>query len=91
MLLNALHAPRGGPLAALAKVEQVSFDIAMLENVGGVGAVLEQVLPDRLVYGSHAPFLYPEAAALKMKESALSDDVARKVLSENATRILKGA
>ena len=91
MLLNALHGQRGGPLAVLAKTEQVLFDIATLETVGGVGAVLEQLSPERLVYGSHAPFFYPEAAVLKMKESALPDDVARKVLSENANRILKGA
>jgi len=91
MLLNALHAPRGGPLTQLAKVEQVSFDIATLEAVGGVATALEQLPAERLVYGSHAPFFYPEAAVLKMRESALPDDVARKVLSENANRILKNA
>jgi predicted TIM-barrel fold metal-dependent hydrolase len=49
------------------------------------------VSADRVCYGSHAPFFYPEAAALKMKESALADDVARKVLSGNAARLLKPA
>jgi uncharacterized protein len=91
MLLNALRGPRGGPLSALGKSEQVSFEIATLETVGGVATVLEQIPAERLVYGSHAPFFYPEAAALKMKESALSDDVARNVLSKNANRLLKGA
>jgi predicted TIM-barrel fold metal-dependent hydrolase len=91
MLLNALRGPRGGALSVLGKIEQISFDIATLENVGGVGTVIEQVSADRIVYGSHAPFFYPEAAAMKIKESALNDDVARKVLSGNADRILKGA
>jgi predicted TIM-barrel fold metal-dependent hydrolase len=91
MLLNALRGPRGGPLSVLGKTEQVSFDIATLENVGGVATVVEQVSADRVCYGSHAPFFYPEAAAMKMKESALAEDVARKVLSSNAARLLKPA
>ena len=91
MLLNALRGPRGGPLSVLAKTEQVSFDIGTLENVGGVAMVIEQVSADRVCYGSHAPFFYPEAAAMKMIESALADDVARKVLSRNAERMLKPA
>jgi predicted TIM-barrel fold metal-dependent hydrolase len=89
LLLNALRGPRGGVLTVLAKVDQVSFDIATLENVGGVATVVEQVSAERLLYGSHAPFFYPEAAALKMKESALGAEVARKVLSGNAARMLK--
>jgi predicted TIM-barrel fold metal-dependent hydrolase len=91
MMLNALRGPRGGPLSMLGKTEQVSFDIATLENVGGVAMVIEQVSADRVCYGSHAPFFYSEAAAMKMKESALADDVARKVLSGNAARMLKPA
>jgi hypothetical protein len=89
LLLNALRGPRGGVLSALGKIDQVSFDIATLENVGGVATVIEQVSADRLLYGSHAPFFYPEAAAFKMKESALGAEAARKVLSGNAARMLK--
>ena len=88
LLLNGLRGPRGGVLSTLAKVDRVSFDIATLENVGGVEKVLEQLPADRLLYGSHAPFFYPEAAMLKMKESRLENDVARRVLSENAARML---
>lgn len=88
MLLNALRGPHGGALSVLGKAEQVSFDIATLENVGGVAELIEQVSADRVLYGSHAPFFYPDAAALKLKESALGDDVARKVISGNANRML---
>ena len=88
VLLNALRGPRGGPLSVLGKTPQVSFDIATLENVGGVATVIEQLSADRVLYGSHAPFFYPEAAALKLKESALDAGVARKVISGNAQRML---
>jgi predicted TIM-barrel fold metal-dependent hydrolase len=88
MLLGAIRSPRGGPLGLLAKTEQVSFDISALETVGGVALALEHVPPDRLLYGSHAPFYYPEAAAMKMSESVLPDDVRLKILSANAKRLL---
>jgi len=79
-------------ISSLRKTPQVSFDFATLENVGGVASLIEQVDADRVLYGSHAPFFYPEAATLKIKESALSDDVARKIISGNANRMLnKGA
>ena len=88
VLLNAVRGPRGGPLSLLAKTEQVSFDIATLEGAGGLATLTEQVPPDRVLYGSHAPFFYPEAAALKMKESRLADDVRQKISSGNAAKLL---
>jgi predicted TIM-barrel fold metal-dependent hydrolase len=91
LLLNALHGPHGGALTTLGRTPQVSFDIGTLENVGGVGALIEQVSADRVLYGSHAPFLYPEAAGLKIRESTLNDEIASKVVSGNANRMLKGA
>ena len=81
----------GGVLTMLGKSPQVSFDIGTLENVGGVAMLIEQVSAERVLYGSHAPFLYPEAAAMKIRESALSGEMASKVLSGNANRMLKGA
>ena len=90
MLLNALRAAApGGPLAHAGKLEQVSFDIATLENAGGVANVLEHLPPERLLFGSHAPFFYPEAAVMKMTESTLAPDVAEKILAGNAERLLR--
>jgi predicted TIM-barrel fold metal-dependent hydrolase len=91
VLLNALRGPHGGVLTTLGKTPQVSFDIGTLETVGGVATLIEQVSADRVLYGSHAPFLYPEAAAMKIRESALSGEIATKILSGNANRMLKGA
>jgi predicted TIM-barrel fold metal-dependent hydrolase len=91
VLLNALRGPHGGVLTTLGKTPQVSFDIGTLENVGGVATLIEQLPVERVLFGTHAPFLYPEAAALKIRESALSAEAARKVLRDNANQMLKGA
>jgi predicted TIM-barrel fold metal-dependent hydrolase len=89
VLLNALRGPRpGGALAAAAKLEQVFFDLATLETTGGVATALEHIPPERLLFGTHAPFFYPESAVLKMRESPLQPEVATKVLAENARRLL---
>jgi predicted TIM-barrel fold metal-dependent hydrolase len=88
MLLNAVRGPRAGPASLLARTPQVSFDIATLETAGGVATLLGHVPAERIVFGTHAPYNYPEAAVLKMTESALDTDVARKISSGNASRLL---
>lgn len=88
VLLNAFRSLRGEKLDALAKAGNVSFDIAMLELVGGVGDLLEKIPVERVLFGSHAPFFYFESAALKLKESALDADQLRAIASGNAAKVL---
>jgi uncharacterized protein len=90
VLLNALRTARlGGPLARAGKLEQVAFDIATLEGAGGVANILEHLPPERVLFGSHAPLFYPEAAVMKMAESTLAPGVAEKILAGNAARLLR--
>jgi predicted TIM-barrel fold metal-dependent hydrolase len=56
----------------------------------GLERLVAQVGWDRLLFGSHAPFFYPEAAALKLKESALSPERAEAIRRGNARRVLPG-
>jgi len=89
MLLNwtpSLRLPQIKPLADRANV---SFDIAMLEGIEGVARLVEQVGPERVLFGSHSPFFYFEAAFLKMKESGLPDDRQRALFEGNAKRLLQ--
>jgi predicted TIM-barrel fold metal-dependent hydrolase len=88
ILLNALRAPHSSALSLLTKTPNLSFDMATLENVGGVSLVVEQIGAERVLYGSHAPFFYPEAASLKIKEAALAADVAERILHANAARLI---
>lgn len=64
------------------------FDIATVENVGGVENLIRQISADRVVFGSHAPVFYFESAMLKLQESALAADVRQAVCSGNAARLL---
>jgi uncharacterized protein len=88
VLLNALGIVRGEALRKLMEAGYVSVEISTLEGVGGVGALLEQVPLDRLLYGSHAPLFYPEAAELKLKESSLTPQQDASIRSVNAKRLL---
>jgi predicted TIM-barrel fold metal-dependent hydrolase len=65
------------------------FDFAMVEGVGAVAKVASEITPQRLLFGSHFPFFYFEAAALKVKEAGLKESDARAITEENA-RVLLG-
>jgi hypothetical protein len=91
MILNLGH--WGGPevthMSELGKIENVYFDIAMTERVGGVASLITEASPSRVVFGSHYPFLYFESAVLKVREAGLPDDQAKAVLEGNARTLLR--
>lgn len=86
-LLNAFRTSRGKPVLDLA-ASGVRFEIAMLEGVAGVGKLLAEIEPARLLFGSHAPFFYFESAKLKLHESTLSGMQLAAVSAENARAFL---
>ena len=86
-LLNAFRTLRGQPLLELAAAG-VRLEIATLEGVAGVGNLLAQIDPDRLLFGSYAPFFYFESARLKLKESVLTADQMSSVSAGNARQFL---
>jgi len=81
--------PSTNLLVKLGCTGQVSFDIAMVEGVGGVGQLLEQVPTNRVLFGSHAPFYYFESAALKLQESILSKEQLASISAQNARNLLR--
>lgn len=64
------------------------FDIATVENVGGVGELVGKISAEQVLFGSHAPFFYFESAQLKLQESALTGSVLQAVAGLNARRLL---
>jgi hypothetical protein len=88
VLLNALRTPRSQPLLDLIAAGEVYVEISMLEGVGGVANLLAQVPANRLLFGSHAPLFYFEAATLKLKESLLNEDQSKSIQSANARRLI---
>jgi predicted TIM-barrel fold metal-dependent hydrolase len=89
VLLNALGHLRGEPLSRILAVEGISVEIAMLEGAAGVEKFAARFGPDRLLFGSHAPLYYAEAAHLKLKESALTPQQAEAIRQGNARRLLR--
>jgi predicted TIM-barrel fold metal-dependent hydrolase len=88
VVLNALGSVRGEALKRLLAIEGICVDIAMLEGAAGVERIITQVGADRLVFGSHAPFFYAEAAHLKLTESDLTPAQAEAIRQGNARRLL---
>lgn len=82
-LLNAFRTLRGKPLALLSAAG-VRFEIATLEGVEGITKLLVETDLDRVCFGSHAPFFYFEAAALKLKESVLNATQLSAIAAANA-------
>lgn len=61
-----------------------AVDISALEGAAALGALPSE----RLLFGSHAPFLTWDAAFLKVKEAGLDEGRRRSILESNARRLL---
>jgi predicted TIM-barrel fold metal-dependent hydrolase len=87
VLLNAGRTPHARELAAGG----ASFDIAMVEGVGGVAKFAGELSPHRVLFGSYSPFFYFESAALKMKEAGLAEADGTAISEGNARRLMEPA
>lgn len=88
ILLNALMSTNAELQSALAQAGQVYFELATLENVGGITRFLKSVSADRLLFGSHAPFFVWESAELKLKESPLPEPLIEQIRRTNAAGLV---
>jgi uncharacterized protein len=89
VLLNWWPALRGQKLKPMADAGKVYFDIAMVEGIEGVARLVEQLSPERVLFGSNFPFFVFEAALFKMQESGLPEEKKTMLFEENAKRILR--
>lgn len=82
-LLNVRLRPAA--VQALKDVPGILFDTARLDGTDGVPALMKSLPPGRVLFGSHAPLLIPEAAMIRVHESGrLSEDELRAVYHDNA-------
>ena len=87
-LLN--HRP-GSITAELARQPNLWFDIARTEATDGVTRLVSLAGAGRVLFGSHAPFLIPEAALIRLEEglhTGLAPAEAEALLFTNARRLL---
>jgi predicted TIM-barrel fold metal-dependent hydrolase len=87
VLLNWYRAVKPDLVKELAELG-VCFDMATVENVGGVANLAEQISTERVLFGSHTPLFYFESAQFKLKESALEKTDLRAISEQNARRLL---
>lgn len=79
----------GVSLLGLAQLPtNVYVETSRIEGIAGVAALAETIGVDRVLFGSHAPYFYLEAALLKMVESGLDEEAQQAVFHRNAQRVL---
>jgi predicted TIM-barrel fold metal-dependent hydrolase len=75
----------------ITKSGNVYFDMAMNEGVGGLGRLVEETSPSRIVFGSHYQFFYFESALLKVRSAGLPPDQEFAIYEGNARKLLRKA
>lgn len=86
MILN--HSGRGELVERLAETGGVSFDTARVEGTDGITRLMRSVSPDRVVFGTHAPFFIYESGLIKVYESRLTETEIKALFEENAEGLL---
>lgn len=89
-LLN--YRPNSSQIEELVKIPGLFFDTSRVEGSDGVPWLVERLPAGRVLFGSHAPFLIPEAALIRVHESDQLDETAlRSVYAGNAKQFRQGA
>lgn len=79
---------RGSLTDTLRAIPRLFFDTALVDGTDAVATLVGTFGPDRVLFGSHAPFLIPEAALLRVHEAGLDTAPLTALLRGNADRSL---
>jgi len=74
---------RGSLTNTLRDLPNLSVDTALADGTDAVAALVKTFGPERVMFGTHAPFLIPEAALLRVHEAGLGEADLRSVVREN--------
>ena len=69
----------------------VSFDLSHIEKMRTLPSFLRQVPVERVMFGSHTPFLTLRSAKMKLMAPGISEVDRRKIACENARRIFRSS
>jgi len=72
--------PRTAQLESLSDQPNIHFDTSRMDGTDGIAQVLELIPANRVHFGSHAPFLIPEAALIRIHESNLEPEALQAIL-----------
>ncbi len=70
--------------------EHVYLETSGMPMHSKIAEAVERVGPDRVLYGSDAPFHHPDVEILKVRRSGLSEELIDRVLYTNADRLFFG-
>jgi len=73
----------------LAKIPNVYVEISFIERLNTLHSLLEKVPVEKVLFGSHTPFLYAKAATMKLKYSTISKKDREKIAFKNALNLFK--
>lgn len=88
ILLN-VRQPELAAAAGLAQAHPgVFIETSHIESIGGVARLFERFPEGQVLFGTHAPLLYPLSAVHKLKEAELSPGQLDKIGAANAREIV---
>ena len=79
---------RSDMLRRFSTLNGVFFDMARADGTDTIATLMRNVPDARLCFGSHAPFLIPDAALIRVAESNLTEPELKPLLSENAKKLV---
>lgn len=85
------HRPSAALTPALAALPKVWFDTARTEATDGVAKLVALAGQERVMLGTHAPFLIPESAIIRVEEAMLAglgEAAVKALLGGNAARVM---
>ncbi|MBN1676080.1 MAG: amidohydrolase family protein [Kiritimatiellae bacterium] len=74
-------------ISLVREADNVYVDISFTERLNTVEALLRDVPAQRLLFGSHTPFLYARAAVMKMTAARIAKRDREAIASKNAARL----
>ena len=74
----------GEAVELVQKTKNVSVDISFIETFQTLPALLRKIPPERILFGSHTPFLYTESAVMKLESARLAAKPYKAIASANA-------
>ncbi len=73
--------PRGAITSQLLQHRGIFLDVARVDSTDGIAKLIREAPENRILFGTHAPFLIPEAAMIRVAESKLNEKELRSLLS----------
>lgn len=78
----------GEAISLVKETENVYVDISFTERLNTVESLIKEIPANRIVFGSHTPFLYTRSAVMKIKSADIPKKDLRAIMSVNIQRLL---